>query len=108
MSMSRRLRAVCIAAALTGADAQAQSNPRYVQFSPSPTKGALYVPDGGATGPVAFVVVHRTSNFMNLIANRELARRGFMVLGMNPRTDNTRPSSGSRRSRSTSNSASSS
>jgi pimeloyl-ACP methyl ester carboxylesterase len=68
--------------------AAAQSNPRYIQFSPSPTKGALYVPDAGPAPRAAFLVVHRTSNFMNLIANRELARRGFMVLGMNPRSDN--------------------
>jgi hypothetical protein len=37
---------------------------------------------------VAFLAIHRTSNFMNMIATRELPKRGFMVLGMNPRSDN--------------------
>ena len=68
--------------------ALAQSNPRYIQFRPSATKGALYVPDSGPAPTVAFLTIHRTSNFMNLIATRELANRGFMVLGMNPRSDN--------------------
>ena len=80
---------VCgLALALSVSAAQAQSNPRYIQFQPSPTKGALYTPDDGAKPTVAFLTIHRTSNFMNLIATRELARRGFMVLGMNPRSDN--------------------
>ncbi len=68
--------------------AQAQSEPRYVQFQPSATKGALYRPDSGPTSPVAFLAIHRTSNFMNMIGNGELAKRGFVVLGMNPRSDN--------------------
>jgi hypothetical protein len=37
---------------------------------------------------LAFLVVHRTGNFMSHIATRELSKRGFMVLGMNPRSDN--------------------
>jgi pimeloyl-ACP methyl ester carboxylesterase len=86
--MGRYIAAIGLAAVLGAGSAQAQSNPRYIQFSPSATKGALYVPDSGPSAPVAFLVVHRTSNFMNLIANRELARRGYMVLGMNPRSDN--------------------
>jgi pimeloyl-ACP methyl ester carboxylesterase len=73
---------------LAVASAQAQSNPRYIQFQPNATKGALYTPDSGAPPTVAFLTIHRTSNFLNLIATRELARRGFMVLGMNPRSDN--------------------
>ena len=68
--------------------AQAQNNPRYVQFSPSATKGALYSPDSGPVSNVAFLAIHRTSNFMNMIGNRELAKRGFLTLGMNPRSDN--------------------
>lgn len=76
------------ALALGATAAQAQGNPRYIQFQPSATKGALYVPDSGPAPTVAFLTVHRTSNFMSLIATRELAKRGFMVLGMNPRSDN--------------------
>lgn len=81
------LAAMAAVAALGGA-AQAQSNPRYVQFSPSATKGALYSPDSGPVSNVAFLSIHRTSNFMNMIGNRELAKRGFLALGMNPRSDN--------------------
>jgi len=68
--------------------AQAQTNPRYIQFQPSATKGALYAPDTGQASNVAFLTIHRTSNFMNMIGTRELAKRGFLVLGMNPRSDN--------------------
>src|SRR5437763_17223158 len=76
------------AMALAVAPAIAQSNPRYVQFRPSATKGALYAPDSGPAPTVAFLAIHRTSNCMNMISTRELARRGFMVLGMNPRSYN--------------------
>ena len=79
--------AALFSAVLTGS-AIAQSDPRYIQFQPSATKGALYRPDAGPTSHVAFLAIHRTSNFMNMIGNRELASRGFIVLGMNPRSDN--------------------
>src|SRR3982751_4055971 len=79
---------VALALALGVTSALAQSNPRYVQFRPSATKGALYRPDSGPAPTVAFLAIHRTSNFMNMIGTGELARRGFMVLGMNPRSDN--------------------
>ena len=78
--------AICLG--LTVSAGLAQSNPRYVQFQPNATKGALYTPDSGPAPSIAFLTIHRTSNFMNLIATRELAARGFMVLGMNPRSDN--------------------
>ena len=38
---------VGVALALAANTALAQSNPRYVQFRPSATKGALYTPDSG-------------------------------------------------------------
>src|SRR4051812_9512944 len=66
----------------------AQSNPVYVQFKPSPVKGALYKPDSGPAPHVAVLVIHRTSNFMSHPATTELSKRGFLVLGMNPRSDN--------------------
>src|SRR5581483_12161295 len=85
----RRITALAgLALLLSAASAAAQSNPRYVPFTPNATKGALYTPDSGPTPTIAFLTIHRTSNFMTLIATRELARRGFMVLGMNPRSDN--------------------
>jgi len=84
--------AIGLALGLAATAAQAQSNPRYIQFQPNATKGALYVPDSGPTPTVAFLTVHSTSNFMSLIATLELAKRGFMVLGMNPRSDNNEAS----------------
>jgi hypothetical protein len=79
---------IVLAVALAATPAHAQDNPRYVQFRPSATKAAFYLPDSGPAPTVAFLAIHRTSNFMNMISTRELARRGFMVLGMNPRSDN--------------------
>lgn len=81
-----------LTAAFLSTFAQAQSNPAYIQFQPSATKGALYKPDSGPAPKVAFLTIHRTSNFMNMIGNAELAKRGFMVLGMNPRSDNNEAS----------------
>jgi len=66
----------------------AQSNPLFVQFNPSTTKGALYRPDSGPAPRVGVVLTHRTANFMSHIATRELSKRGFLVLAMNPRFEN--------------------
>jgi len=89
MSITRSavLLAVVISLALTS-DARAQSNPSYVQFSPAAVKGALYRPDAGPTPHVGVLLIHRTSNFLSHIATTELAKRGFVVLAMNPRSDN--------------------
>ena len=64
--------------------------PLYIQFSPSATKGALYYPDTAVTpNPhIAIIVIHRNSNFLNHISTVEMPKRGFVVLGMNPRCDN--------------------
>ena len=68
----------------------AQTAGRYVQLPgvPGATKAVLYVPDTGPAPHVAVLLIHRTSNFLAHIATQELPRRGFMVLGMNPRSDN--------------------
>jgi pimeloyl-ACP methyl ester carboxylesterase len=66
----------------------AQSNPTYVQFSPGSVKGVLYRPDSGPAPHVAVLLIHRTSNFLAHPATRELSKRGFLVLAMNPRSDN--------------------
>src|SRR6266446_3055847 len=66
----------------------AQSNPRYIQFAPSSVKGALYKPDSGPAPHVAILAIHRTANFMSHPATTELSKRGFLVVGMNPRSDN--------------------
>jgi hypothetical protein len=69
-------------------EARAQSNPRYIQFSPSAVKGALYTPDSGPAPHIAILATHRTSNYLGYLGCTELARRGFLVLCMNPRSDN--------------------
>src|SRR4029453_17641085 len=66
----------------------AQRKPRYIQFAPSSVKGALYKPDSGPAPHVAILAIHRTANFMSHPATTELSKRGFLVLGMNPRSDN--------------------
>jgi len=66
----------------------AQSNPRYIPFSPRPVKGALYAPDSGPAPHVGILIAHRTSNFMSYDGCPELAARGYLVLCMNPRSDN--------------------
>jgi pimeloyl-ACP methyl ester carboxylesterase len=71
-----------------GATLGAQSNPAYVRFTPGATKGVLYKPDRGPAPDVAVLLIHRTSNFLSHSATAELARRGFLVLAMNPRSDN--------------------
>src|SRR5690348_16369062 len=77
----------------SGTPAQTASGPpapTYVQFSPSATKGALYYPDPSAYPHphVAVIAMHRDSNYLSHISTKELPKRGFVVLGMNPRCDN--------------------
>ena len=86
--MNRRIAQWTVCALAVAAPLFAQSNPTYIQFSPGSVKGALYKPDRGPAPHVAVLVIHRTANFMSHLATTELARRGFMVLGMNPRSDN--------------------
>ncbi|OFW35547.1 MAG: hypothetical protein A3J28_06410 [Acidobacteria bacterium RIFCSPLOWO2_12_FULL_60_22] len=90
--MKGRTAIVCLvmilACAASGTLALAQSNPLYVQFRPSAVKGALYKPDRGPAPHVAVLVMHRTANVMSQLATTELSKRGFLVLGMNPRFDN--------------------
>lgn len=66
----------------------AQSNPRYIQFAPPAVKGALYKPDTGPAPRVGILLMHRTGNFLSHLGATELAKRGFLVLAMNPRFDN--------------------
>jgi pimeloyl-ACP methyl ester carboxylesterase len=73
---------------LAAAPARAQSAPTYVTFTPGSVKGALYKPDTGPAPHVAVLLIHRTANFLPHLATGELAKRGFLVLAMNPRSDN--------------------
>jgi pimeloyl-ACP methyl ester carboxylesterase len=66
----------------------AQSDPLYIQFSPAAVKGALYKPNSGPIPHIAVLLTHRTSNFLSHLATDELSQRGFLVLAMNPRSDN--------------------
>ena len=86
--MNRSVAVLSVCGLALAAPLFAQSNPIYVQFSPGAVKGALYKPDGGPAPHVAVLLIHRTSNFLAHPATRELSRRGFMVLAMNPRSDN--------------------
>src|SRR6185436_8832558 len=66
-----------------------RANPLYVQCSPAAVKGALYKPDAPMpSARIGILVMHRTSNVMGSLSCIELAKRGFMVLCMNPRSDN--------------------
>src|SRR6476620_9424044 len=78
--------ALCAAAPANAAVPQ----PTYVQFSPSATKGALYKPDPllYPSPHIGVIAMHRNSNYLNHISTVELPKRGFVVLGMNPRCDN--------------------
>ena len=64
--------------------------PEYIQFSPSATMGALYRPDPGlyAKPHIAVLNMHRTENRLAHISMKEMAARGFIILGMNPRCQN--------------------
>ena len=79
------LTAVLLAA---GPPLLAQSRPTYIQFTPNSVKGALYVPDSGPAPHIAVLIIHRTANVLATAATRELSSRGFMVLAVNPRSDN--------------------
>lgn len=80
------LAAASLAATLAATAASAQSHPEYIPLGRG--SGALYRPDSGATPHVAFVVMHRTANYLNHIACHELAQRGFMALCANTRFQN--------------------
>jgi pimeloyl-ACP methyl ester carboxylesterase len=86
--MPRHVIRLTLSALALSAPLFAQSNPVYVQLAPGAAKGALYKPDSGPAPHVAVLLIHRTSNFLAHPATRELSKRGFMVLGVNPRSDN--------------------
>jgi hypothetical protein len=90
---SRDLIAVCsiIISVLTCARAvAAPPPPQFIQFSPSATMGALYLPDPAIypNPTVATLAMHRDSNFMSHLSTQEMPKRGIVALGMNPRCHN--------------------
>lgn len=64
----------------------AQSHPEFIALGR--VSAALYKPDTGAAPHVAFVIGHRTANYLNHIACRELSSRGFLALCFNTRFQN--------------------
>src|SRR4029077_5106229 len=68
-----------------------QTHRRCIRFSgvPNSVKGALYTPDAPRQpAQLCILVMHRASNFLVTLACTELSKRGFLVLCMNPRSDN--------------------
>jgi hypothetical protein len=79
-----------IIASAIGTKTQAESNPTFVQLGRA--KGALYKPDSGPEPRIGIIVMHRESNYLNHVACGEFARRGFIVLCMNSRFENSEAS----------------
>src|SRR5882672_3466989 len=74
--------AVSVAIAVPGASF-AQSHPELIALGR--VSAALYKPDTGSAPHVGFVIGHRTANYLNHIACRELSSRGFLALCFNTR-----------------------
>ena len=66
----------------------AQSSQRYIQFGPGAVKAVLYFPDEMPAPHIGVLFTHRTSNYLGRSECTELAARGYLVLCMNPRSDN--------------------
>jgi hypothetical protein len=64
----------------------AQSHPEFIALGRA--SAALYKPDRGSAPHVAFVIGHRTANYLNHIGCRELSSRGFLALCFNTRFQN--------------------
>jgi dienelactone hydrolase len=63
-----------------------QSHPEFIALGR--VSAALYKPDQGPAPHVGFVIGHRTANYLNHIACRELSSRGFLALCFNTRFQN--------------------
>ena len=77
--------AVSVATAVPSASL-AQSHPEFIPLGG--LSAALYKPDNGPAPHVGFVIGHRTANYLNHIACRELSSRGFLALCFNTRFQN--------------------
>ena len=64
----------------------AQTHPEFIALGR--LSAALYKPDKGPAPHVAFVIGHRTANYLNHIACRELSGRGFLAFCFNTRFQN--------------------
>src|SRR5215212_10689001 len=88
MNWNRYLTIAAVAAATIAAPgvSAAQSHPEYVALGR--LSAALYRPDAGPAPHVAFLIMHRTANYMDHIGCTELSKRGFVALCMNTRFQN--------------------
>jgi hypothetical protein len=66
--------------------ANAQSNPSY--FRSGAVKALYYKPDSNPAPHIAFLIVHRTGNYLSHIGCTELSKRGYGVFCMNTRYEN--------------------
>jgi len=82
--------AALAAATLISSACFAQSHPEYIPLGQ--LSAALYKPDSGPAPHVAFVIAHRTANYLNHIGCRELSARGFLALCFNTRFQNNEAS----------------
>src|ERR1700692_4431061 len=83
---SVRIAALAITAMAISSACFAQSHPEYIRLGQ--LSAALYKPDSGPAPHVAFVLAHRTANYLNHIGCRELSARGFLTLCFNTRFQN--------------------
>ena len=70
----------------TATPALAQSHPEYIPLGR--LSAALYHPDRAQRPHIAFVLAHRTANYLNHIGCREFSARGFLALCFNTRFQN--------------------
>ena len=85
----RRVQSLVIAVSIAMAVPSAsfsQSHPEFMALGR--VSAALYKPDTGPAPHVAFVIGHRTANYLNHVACRELSSRGFLALCFNTRFQN--------------------
>lgn len=92
ISASHRLRFILMMALAAGGSAANAElpPPEYLQFEPIAVMGALYRPDPAVYPEphIAVVNMHRTENRLAHISMKQMASRGFVILGMNPRCQN--------------------
>jgi len=92
MGWTRWMRIAAVIAGLTAIcnACLAQSHPEYVRLGR--VSAVLYKPDSGPAPHVAFLIAHRTADYLNHIGCRELSARGFLALCFNTRFQNNEAS----------------
>jgi pimeloyl-ACP methyl ester carboxylesterase len=81
---------VCVLLFGFGSSQSLAQTPMMKQFSqfPGGAQGLYWVPSSGPISHIAFLAIHRTSDYLAHVSTQELPRRGFSVLGMNSRFKN--------------------